>query len=154
MTDYHIEKSRRRVTITTRTGDVIPGDMFLQPYARWGGQAERPIDILNAAESFFPLRRDDGEVVLVAKNQVATVACDGTDEEEGTGAAITRRASVEVRLLTGETVSATVLLEVPEDHSRLLDFLNLWKPRFLPLDTVDGKLLVNRGMIERVRALD
>lgn len=154
VTDYRIPKNRRRIVVKLHSRETLVGDMFLQPYGRWDGGAERPIDILNAAERFFPLNSDTGEIVLVAKDQVVSVACDRVDGEEDPQTAVTRRVALEVRLIHGDTFTGTALLEVPEDHARVLDFLNRWKPRFLPLHTTDGQLLVNRSMIERVRSLD
>jgi hypothetical protein len=155
VSDYHIEKNRRQIVVRTRGGETVAGDMFLQAYGRYGGGAERPIDILNAAEHFFPLRVGNGDTVLIAKDQVVSVSCDvsGGDEDDFEEE-ITRKVAVEIGLINGESVKATVLLEVPDDHPRLLDFLNLRKMRFLSLGTDDGLLHVNRSMIERVRSLD
>lgn len=136
------------------SGETLAGDMFLQPYGRYGGGAERPMDILNAAERFFPLNHENGEIVLVAKDQVVSVACDSVEGEDDPRTEITRQVALEVRLIHGETFTGTALLEVPEDHARVLDFLNRWKPRFLPLQMTGGQLLLNRSMIERVRSLD
>src|SRR6478672_10859802 len=99
--------------------------MYLQTYGRYGGGSERPIDILNSAEHFFPLGTESGETLLLAKDQVVSVVYDGSDDEEDGRRAITRRVPVEMLLVNGETLTATVLLEVPDDHPRLLDFLNL-----------------------------
>jgi hypothetical protein len=155
VTDYRLEKSRRRIVVKMHSGEMLTGDMFLQPYGRYGGGAERPIDILNAAERFFPLKnRESGEIVLVAKDQVVSVACDRDPGDDDSRTDITRHVALEVRLIHGDTFAGTALLEVPEDHARVLDFLNRWKPRFIPLHTGDGQLLVNRSMIERVRSLD
>ena len=154
VSDYHIQKSRCRIIVTTQSGEKVTGDMFLQPYSRYGGGTERPIDVLNAAENFFPLSTDGGETVLIAKDRVATVNCDPCDDRDESASTATRRVTVEMKLVGGEKFQASVLLEVPDDHPRLLDFLNLRKRRFLSLDTPDGQLLVNRRSIERVRSLD
>lgn len=154
MTNYKLEKNRRRIVVNMHSGETLKGDMFLQPYGRYGGGAERPMDILNAAERFFPLNRENGEIVLVAKDQVVSVAFDLAAGEDDPQTNITRQVALEVRLIHGDTFTGTALLEVPEDHARVLDFLNRWKPRFLQLHTPDGQLLVNRSMIERVRSLD
>lgn len=154
MREYHMEKTRRRVLAMTRSGAEVAGDMFLQPYGRHGGGPERPIDILNAAESYFPLRGEGGETVLLAKNNIVTVSTDLVEDDDETESAIARPMKVEVALVNGETVEATVMLEVPEDHPRLLDFLNLRKVRFLPFCIAGGRLFINCGMIERVRPVD
>jgi hypothetical protein len=155
MSEYHIEKNRSPVVVRTRSGEIFSGDIFLQLYGRHDGGGERPIDLLNSAEHFFPVRSNTGEIVILAKDQVVSVAWEdpsGTDENPLQ--TITKRVDVEVGLTDGETISATVLLEVPEDHPRLLDFLNLGKQRFMSLETTGGRLFVNRSMVERVRTMD
>jgi hypothetical protein len=155
MSEYHIEKSRSPVVVRTRSGEVVSGDIFLQLYGRHDGGAERPIDLLNSAEHFFPICADDGEIVILAKDQVVSVAWQNpSDADENPLQSVMTRVDVEVGLTDGETISATVLLEVPEDHPRLLDFLNLVRNRFMSLETPGGGLLVNRGMVERVRTLE
>jgi hypothetical protein len=57
-------------------------------------------------------------------------------------------------LISGETHSGAILLELPVEHSRLLDFLNRDDERFLTLHDSDHSLLINRRVIEHVRQLD
>jgi hypothetical protein len=154
VSDYHIQKSRCRIGVKTQSGATVTGDMFLQPYGRHGGGSERPMDVLNAAENFFPLVSASGETTLMAKHHVLTVSSDSFDEPDDPRATATRAVAVEMKLINGETVQGTVRLEVPPDHPRLLDFLNLGRVRFLSLDTPAGQLHVNRNAIERVRAVD
>jgi hypothetical protein len=155
MSEYHIEKSRSPVVVRTRSGEIFSGEIFLQLYGRHDGGAERPIDLLNSAEHFFPVRSDGGEIVILAKDQVVSVAWqDLSDADDNPLQTIMKRVDVEVGLTDGETISATVLLEVPEDHPRLLDFLNLGRQRFMSLETAGGGLLLNRSMVERVRTMD
>jgi hypothetical protein len=154
MREYHMEKTRRRVLAMTRSGAEVAGDMFLQPYGRYGGGPERPIDILNAAESYFPLRGEGGETVLLAKNNIVTVSTELVEDDDETESAIARPMKVQVALVDGKTIEATVLLEVPQDHPRLLDYLNLRNDRFLPFSNGEGSLFINCGMIERVRPVD
>lgn len=154
MSEYRIPKNRRQIVVTLHSSASIAGDMFVQAFGRYGGGAEGPLDILNAPEPFFPLRAENGETVLVAKDRVVLVTCDRPDVPEHVWAQATPRVTVEIHLLDGEIVTGSVLLEVPEQHSRLLDFLNRHKQRFFPLETVDGQLLINQSMIESVRSLD
>lgn len=154
MSSYRLEKNRRPIVVKMHSGETLAGDMFLQPYGRYGGGAERPLDILNGVDRFFPLNCAHGTIVLVAKDQVVSVACDLVEGEDDPRTEITRQVLLEIRLIHGDTFTGTALLEVPEDHARVLDFLNRWKPLFLPLHTDGGQLLVNRSMIERVRSLD
>ena len=154
MSEYIIPKTRRHIVVTLRSSMTIAGDVFLQSSGRYGDRMEGPLDILNATEAFFPLLPDSGAAVLIAKEQVVAVSLDRADEEDDVRAQGTPRVNIEVRLIDGETFSGAVFLEVPKQYSRLLDFLNRYKHRFLALDTADGQLLLNRSMIESIRSLD
>jgi hypothetical protein len=153
MSDYRIPKTPRQIAMTLHSSETMTGDIFLQQVGRYGS-AEGPIDILNAPELFFPLRAENGDTVLVAKDQVVSVHYNRSDVETALRAGVTPRIGVEVRLIHGQTFTGLVFLDMPEQHSRLLDFLNRSRQRFISLDTQDGQLLVNRGMIESVRSLD
>lgn len=153
MSDYRIEKSRWPVVVKTHSGETVAGEMFLQPHGRPDGGAERPIDILNAAEPFFPLALPDGEMVLLAKSQVLEVATESTDEVADE-VPLARPALIEVRLASGDTHAGAVFLELPSDHPRLLDFLNRAGQRFFTLHGTDRRLLISRQALERVRPLD
>lgn len=152
--DYRIEKSRHRVVVTTHSGQTIAGEMFLQPFARPGGGNERPTDALNGAEHFFPLAIAGDDVVLLSKAQVVHVATATADEPEKDDDGVVRRMLVEITLANGETHTGSITVEAPAERSRLLDFLNRDHNRFLTLHGLDGLLLINRRVIERVRPLD
>ena len=153
MSDYRIEKSRRRVVVTTQSGQTIAGEMFLQPFARPGGGDERPADALNGAEHFFPLAVTPEDIILVAKAQVVHVATSAEPEPDDDDP-LARRMLVEVGLSTGGTHTGSITVEAPAERSRLLDLLNRDHSRFLTLHGLDGLLLINRRVIERVRPLD
>ena len=57
-----------------RSGETLNGHVFLQLYGRYGG-AERPIDILNSGEQFFPIADDAGDTLIVSKKSVLFATC-------------------------------------------------------------------------------
>lgn len=154
MSDYRIEKSRSPVVIKTHSGETITGEMFLQPFARPDGGTERPGDILNGGDPFFPVSMPDGELILVAKEQVLELVTDVGRDEYDERSKFARPAVVEVRLISGERHAGAIFLELPVEHSRLLDFMNRDDERFLTLHGSDHLILINRQMIEHVRPLD
>ena len=153
MSDYHIEKSRCPVVVTTHSGETITGEMFLQPFARHDGGSERPLDILNASEPFFPLAVSDEETVLVAKEQVVEVSV-GLDADASDDESFAQPTVIEVRLINGATHSGAIFLQLPSERPRLLDFLNRDTQRFITLHGTERRILINRQVIERVRPLD
>jgi hypothetical protein len=150
---YRIEKTRCPIAVKTHSGETLSGDIFLQLYGRYGG-AERPIDILNSSDHFFPIAGTAGDTLIVAKESIlfATCATEVYSDEERKG--LSRPVAVEMWLRTGEVLNAIARMEVPEDHPRLLDFLNLSRDPFIPFETAHGQLIVNKAMIERVQAVE
>ena len=153
MNEYRIEKSRCRVVVKTLSGQSITGEMFLQPFVRPGGGSERPEDVLNGPERFFPLALADDDVVLVSKAQVAEVTTSETEPFDESNP-LMRRMMVELRLASGEIRAGSIVVEAPAERSRLLDLLNRDHSRFLTLHGTDDMLLINRRVIEQVRPLD
>ncbi len=156
MSDYRIEKSRCPVVVTTHSGETVAGEMFLQPFGRHDGGTERPQDILNSDEPFFPLALSDDETVLIAKEQVVevSIAFDPNDSFEAETESLSRPTVIEVRLINGATHAGAIFLQLPLERPRLLDFLNRDTARFLTLHGTERRLLINRRVIERVRPLD
>ena len=155
--DYRIEKERFQVVVTTVDGEELVGDMFLQPYSPRRSGPESPVDVLNDDDPFFPLALDEGDTLLLAKSGVRDVVVpdDLPSEAEEEYATIgVRLANVELTLMGGDTCVGTVRLEMPDERPRLLDFLNRYHRRFLPLQTGAGMRLVSWQCIERVRPLD
>lgn len=154
MSDYRIEKSRCPVVVTTHSGETFAGEMFLQPFGRHDGGMERPQDILNGDEPFFPLALSETETVLIAKEQVVELSLDYDPHDAVEYEMLSRPTVIEVRLITGATHAGAIFLQLPLERPRLLDFLNRDTERFLTLHGTERRLLINRRVIERVRPLD
>ncbi|HEX2781288.1 MAG TPA: hypothetical protein VHM30_17435 [Gemmatimonadaceae bacterium] len=153
MSDYRIEKIRCPVVVRTHSGETIAGEIFLQPFVRPGGENERPQDILNSDDPFFPVALSDGDTLLIAKEQVLELS---TPRDEGDDAAGTlgRPIVIEVRLVSGDKHAGAIFVDMPSDRPRLLDFLNRHDERFLTLHGTERRFLINRQAIEHVRPLD
>lgn len=151
--DYRIEKDRIAVVVTTLDGERLAGDLFVQPYTRYRMGREQAPDLLNGHEPFFPLGTDEA-TQLLAKDNVREVEIPSEEPDPLAGHEGARASGIEVVLLGGVVHTGTVLLEMPADRPRLLDFLNKVESRFLTLYTPDGVRLINRRLIERVRPLD
>lgn len=153
VSNYRIEKTRCPISVKIRSGEMLAGDVFLQLYGRYGGP-ERPIDILNSGDHFFPIADKAGDTLIVSKKSVLFATCAIEVEADDERKELSRPVAVEIQLRSGETLNAIARLEVPEDHPRLLDFFNLSKDPFIPLETARGQVIVNKAMIELVRAVE
>jgi hypothetical protein len=146
--DYRIEKLRRPLSVVLTDGSRLEGDVFLRPVSRHGSRPEEPSDLLNDAEPFFALVRS-GEAVLVSKSNVALAETPVGEEEEFDLAAL--GIPVEVTLNDGSVHLGSIFLETRSDRPRLLDFLNSYTPRFLPVVDARQVFLVNTQIIAHVR---
>ena len=148
MSEYRIEKLRRELSVMLRDGSHLEGDVFLRPVSKHRSRPEDPADLLNDPDPFFALVRN-GEAILIAKAQVAS-AVTTVDEDDAldTGAL---GVTVEVTLHDGSLCDGSIFMESRNDRPRLLDYLNTYRSRFLPIVSPGQLLLVNTESIAHVR---
>lgn len=154
MSEYRVEKVRRRLALVLRSGERIEGDVFLRPVSRHRSRPEEPTDLLNDPEPYFALDRD-GEALLVAKDNVARADTryDAEDMEniETSALGASLGVPVEVTLVDGSLCSGSIFLESRSDRPRLMDFLNGYHGRFLPVVDATQVVLLNTQTIAHVR---
>ena len=148
MSDYHIEKLRRPLSVVLTDGSRLEGDVFLRPVSRHRSRPEEPADLLNDDEPFFALVRN-GEAVLISKANVALAQTSTSEDEDFDLAAL--GIPVEVTLSDGSVHAGSIFLETRSDRPRLLDFLNSYSSRFLPVIDARQVFLVNTQIIAHVR---
>lgn len=141
MSDYRVEKVRRRVAITLANGIPLTGDIFLQVAARFHEGPEEPIDTLNSDDPFFALVEPSGGVTLIQKAHVVTVATRRSPDE---AAPAVPGMEVEFTLSDGTILVGSIHPELRAEGPRLVDFLNEPARRFIALVTASEVLAVNR----------
>lgn len=117
---------------------------------------ETPLDLLNRPEGFFPFRLK-GEatgVLLVAKARTVMVSVPLAEPEDTDRLSAAKQASLEVTLADGSKLSGLATLELPQHHSRLLDFLNASRDAFFAIAAADHMHIVNRAHVLYVRPED
>lgn len=118
---------------------------------------ETPLDMLNRAEGFFPFRpSDDGTaVLLVTKARTVSLTVPrSTAPEDPARLSVAKHARLEIKLADGSSISGLATLELPEHHSRLLDYLNASIEPFFAITTADQIHLVNRAHVLYARPED
>lgn len=148
MSDFHVEKLRHRLTVVLRDGNRLEGDVFLRPVSRLRARPEEPADLLNEADPFFALV-DDDRTTIVAKSNVLRVET-SYDLEDDLHVA-TPGMAVIVTLVDGSTCRGSIFLESRFDRPRLLDLINAYHGRFLPVVDASQISLVNTQTIAHVR---
>ena len=149
---YRIEKTRLAIAVRLRGGGVLEGFLFAQPTTY--GMHEEPAQILNGPDAFFPLQSRTGETLLVAKEQVLEATPDAPVTLDDVRHLTARRAEVELTLDDGSRRRGAVLIEMPHERPRVLDFLNSGSDRFFPLFAGGIATLINRQAIACVRPID
>ena len=148
MSEYRIEKLRRQLSVVLTDGTRLEGEVFLRPNSRHRVRPEEPEDLLNDAEPFFALVRQ-GEAVLVAKSNVSLAETVVPQDDDSSLAAL--GVPVEVTLTDGSVCVGSIFLETRADRPRLLDYLNSYTLRFLPVVDATQVFLVNTQTIAHVR---
>lgn len=139
------------MSVALSGGEIIAGDIFLGTVSRFRPEPQDPAEFLNEDDAYFALAAEDGRAMLIAKENVECVAAPhpGPVHAGSPSDAI----GVELALLGGATATGAVVLDTPSGRSRLLDYLNTHRERFLPIHQPERLLLVNRRVIVRVHEL-
>jgi hypothetical protein len=122
---FQIPRLLRAAEVLVADGRVLRGRVFLPATAASHAGAMRAEEWMNEPQPFFPFLPDgEGSPVILNKDQlvVVTVAASADRDEtlDEVGAPM-RRVSVECGALR---LSGDVLVDMPANHSRLLDLLN------------------------------
>jgi hypothetical protein len=148
VSEFYVEKVRRRVTVVLDGGTRIDGDIFLQSVARHRLGPEAPSEMLNDRDPFFPLAQGR-ESTLIAKRSVTQVefASQPTDTQlDGTPGV-----TIAIRFADGTELVGDLYPETRAGRRRLLDFLNSDGEQFLAVHVASTVVLVNRRLIASVR---
>lgn len=147
--DYSVPRTTLDVEILLARGKPRRGMIFLVPHSPLHAGAETPLELLNRAEAVFPFRADaEGDVLLVVKEQTMRVSTEATDElVDPARLGVVKSLNVELALAEGSQIAGRVAVELPEGHSRLLDYLNDVPAPFFAIS--DGELIhyVNRDYV-------
>lgn len=150
MSDYRIEKTRRRVEVTLASGRRLEGDVFIQPFARFRSGPEEPLDLLNADEPFLPLVLVNDDLMLVQKSHIAVVSTDFPTEDDSVERGVVGM-RVELGMSDGTALNGSIFPEVRMGRPRLVDILNDSKQPFIALFAADRLQIVNRALIAHAR---
>jgi len=154
--DYSMPRVAIPATLLLAGGGKREGDVYVSERVPQHAGPETPLDMLNRPDAFFPFRsHKDGEgVLLVAKARTVLLTVARADALDSARLSAAKQASLELTLADGSTLSGWATLELPEYHSRLLDYLNASAEPFFALTTADAVQLVNRAHVLFARPED
>jgi hypothetical protein len=127
---FRIPKFAVPIVCYTILGEQMSGEIFVDILLTEGYSPGQILDFLNERSAFFPLRLNRDRSVLVLKESVVQVEVPGliAQYEEHIQSFVTRK-DVVLHLTTGP-VRATLVLDLPQEHSRILDLVNTGKDFF------------------------
>jgi hypothetical protein len=130
-------------------GRTLAGRIFVPASASRHAGATRPEEWINEAGSFFPFLPDEAEVpVILNKRDVLLLTVPAESDRE----AAVEEGALEQRIVVecgGRRLEGTILIDMPENHRRVLDYLNRPDP-FLTLRVGERDHLVQKNAISRV----
>lgn len=155
MRDEHhmrLEKMKRRATLCSSNGVKIDVNFFLSPYAEEHSGRELILDVLNSNLVFLPVEDvHTGDIFFLNKSGIMLLEIPERDLAEET--VLNQEKSVQVELTSHETLNLTLFLEMPEERSRVSDYLN-YSPGFIYLCGQKKDFIFNKAFVFSVKDLD
>ena len=156
MTGFSIPRVAVAASLLQTAGGKREGEIYVMEGVPQHAGRETPLDMLNRAEGFFPFRpKGDGAgVQLVAKARTVSLTVPLAEPEDKARLSAAKQARFEVTLADGTQLRGWATLELPQHHSRVLDYLNAAAEPFFAIVTDDGVHLVNRAHVLYARPED
>jgi hypothetical protein len=133
-------------TLLLTAGDRRRGQIYVMERVPHHSGPETPLEMLNRADGFFPFRpEDNGTILLVSKAHtiMLSVAADDTAQDPARLSAA-KLVGIELTFVDGMTLPGFATAELPEYHSRPLDYLNASPGPFFSMSAGEEFHFVNR----------
>ena len=155
MSDFSLPRTPVPARLLLTQGVSRPGQIYVMERVPHHDGPETVLELLNRPEGFFAFRpAEDGEILLVSKVQTVSLSVDRqapiTDPVRLSAA---RMLGVEVVLAGGATLGGWASVELPEQHARLLDYLNASQEAFFAVWSHAATHYVNLAYVLFARPL-
>ncbi|HXM37050.1 MAG TPA: hypothetical protein VN908_00155 [Gemmatimonadales bacterium] len=157
MTGFSIPRVAIPASLLLTAGGRRDGQIWVMERVPQHAGPETPLDMLNRPEGFYPFRPTDngGAVLLVTKARTVTLSVlRTTAPEDPVRLSAAKQARIELTFADGTRLSGWATLELPEHHSRVLDYLNASTDPFFAITTDDQAHFVNRAHVLFARPED
>ncbi|HMG18240.1 MAG TPA: hypothetical protein VK573_05905 [Gemmatimonadales bacterium] len=156
MTGFAIPRVSVPASLLLTDGNRRPGEIYVMERVPQHSGSETPLEMLNRPEGFFPFRPagDDATILLVTKAHTITLSV-ATDDAAQDPARLSaaKLVALELTFVDGSTLQGFATAELPEQHSRLLDYLNASSP-FFAVSAGEEFHFVNRAHVLYARPED
>jgi hypothetical protein len=138
-----------------REGGARAGQIYVMERVPQHDGPETVLELLNRPEGFFAFRPEAGdEILLVSKGQTVSLSVDRQAPiADPTRLSAARLLGVEIVLAGGATLGGWASVELPQEHARLLDYLNATPEPFFAVWTHAATHYVNRAHVLYARPL-
>jgi hypothetical protein len=141
-----IPKKLKPVTLWVHPEGRVVGSLFLRPQSPNVPGEEEPLEVLNTADPFLVLKRDDrDELRFYNKSAIVRVEY---NEDKPLAISGVQPLLCTLHLMDGSLIRGTIRKALPPDRSRLFDYLNLHDEQFVKVYCEDGTVcVVNKSYI-------
>jgi len=149
-----------RVSVPARLvlteGEPYLGEVYVMERVPQHSGPETPLEMLNRPDGFFPFRAAGAaRVLLVTKARTITLTVPrNVTGEDPARLSAAKLAALTVTLPGDNDITGWATLELPEYHSRLLDYLNASPDPFFAVTTAEEVHFVNRAHVLYARPED
>lgn len=156
MAGFAIPRVSIPASLLLTEGDRRVGAIYVMERVPHHTGPETPLEMLNRAEGFFPFRPSgDQAVLLVTKARTITLSVPrNVTGEDPARLSAAKRVAISLTLAGDADITGWATLELPDYHSRLLDYLNASLDPFFAVTTADEVHFVNRAHVLYARPED
>ena len=155
MSDFSLPRTPVPARLLLTQGVSRPGQIYVMERVQHHDGPETVLELLNRPEGFFAFRpAEDDEVLLVSKVQTVSLSVDRQAPiADPARLSAARTLGLEVVLAGGATLGGWASVELPEQHARLLDYLNASQEAFFAVWSHAATHYVNRAYVLFARPL-
>ncbi|HSP05597.1 MAG TPA: hypothetical protein VLR94_00390 [Acidobacteriota bacterium] len=149
--EFRIPKISVPIVCHTIQEEEVRGDIFLDMILTEGYSVQQIIDYFNATAPFFPIRTSGRQPVLISKASVVLVDVPQlTDQYREDTSSFSVRTEAVVHVHSLGPLRLTIIVDLPEEHSRLLDLVNVARKAFFPAMLNNSLSLVSLHHIYKI----
>lgn len=144
-------------TVRLQHGKPRPGEVFVGARVPHHSGPETVLEMLNRPEPFFAFRPAgdrEGGVLFAARAQTVVVTVTEAPLDDPDRLSAAKRLRLDVTLFDGSILSGWAHAELPDAHSRPLDYLNASAEPFFAMAAEDRTHYVNRAHVVFARPED
>ncbi len=148
---FSIPRVALPATLLLTAGERRRGQIYVMERVPHHTGAETPLEMLNRVEGFFPFRPEghgEGPVLLITKTHTIFLSVpDAAAAQDPARLSAAKMVRVELTLDNGSQLTGLAAVELPQHHSRLLDYLNASPDPFFAITTGHELHFVNRAHV-------